>query len=70
MSYHCLLTFSVSDKKSIVILVSIPLCVIDLFSLTTFKIFSLSLMFRKLLTGVPVCIYCVSPAWGLLSVIG
>lgn len=39
MSYHCLLTSSVSDKKSIVILISIPLFVIDLFCLTAFKIF-------------------------------
>jgi hypothetical protein len=40
-SFHALLTFNVSVKKSAVILMGLPLHVICFFSLTAFNIFSL-----------------------------
>ena len=58
MSFHSLLASRVSIQRSAVILMGIPLCVICCFSLATFNICSLCLIFVNLINYVNV-------SWGV-----
>lgn len=65
MILHCVLVCIVSDEKSAVFLIILPLSMICLFSLVALKVFSLSVAFSNLImmcldVSIHVFILCVA----------